>query len=211
MTLKDELFGPKKEEVYEQLAIDLNGKFTRGDFTNPVKVDIPFKNWTITLDTKVIMEIINVSSGNPYGGNAEYTRVRAPFVKIGNFQFAITNTSTLDSFAKLLGAQAIIIGDENFDNLFMIQGNDELKVKHLFSNSIIRQLLIELVNINLTIRTEEGLFGSPLPENVNEIFFKSEDVIVEVNKLKLLTQLFSEILEQLTKIGVAKNDKPNIS
>ena len=53
------------------------------------------------------------------------------------------------------------------------------------------------------------MFGDELPENVNEIFFKAEDAITDINKLKLLAQLFSEILIQLHKIGLAKNDKPN--
>jgi len=104
MTLKGELFGSNKEDVYMQLAYELNGRFEHGDFYNPIKIDVPFKNWTITFDTNVIKEIINVSTGNPYGGNAEYTRVRTPFLKTSNFQFAITNTNALDSFAKLSGA-----------------------------------------------------------------------------------------------------------
>ncbi len=209
MTLQDELLGPKKEDIYKQLATDLNGKFTLGDFYNPVKVDVPFQNWTITLDTNVLMEFINISAGNPYGGNSEYTRVRASFLKTSNFQFSITNTSVFDSFVKIFGAQDITVGDEVFDKLFTIKGNDEFKIKELFSKAVIRNLLLDLVEVNLAIRTEESLFGDQLPENTNEIYFKAEDVIVDLNKLKLLHQLFSEILLQLHKIGVAKNDTPN--
>ncbi|MBK7681840.1 MAG: hypothetical protein IPJ26_04875 [Bacteroidetes bacterium] len=87
--------------------------------------------------------------------------------------------------------------------------NDEFKIKELFSKAVIRNLLLDLVEVNLAIRTEESLFGDQLPENTNEIYFKAEDVIVDLNKLKLLHQLFSEILLQLHKIGVAKNDTPN--
>ena len=211
MTLRDELFGASKEDVYKMVAFDLNGKFTRGDFYNPVRVDVPFKNWIITLDTNVVNEIINVSHGNPYGGNAIYTRVRVPFIKTSNFQFAVTNTTALDSFTKLFGGQDILVGDEHFDKLFTIKGNDEAKVEKLFTNSIIRHLIMELEEMNLVIRTQEGLlFGTKLPENINEIFFKAEDVIIDTKKLKLLFQLFSETLEQLCKINCAKTENPNI-
>jgi len=126
MTLKDELFEPNKEDIYKQLAYELKGRFSRGDFYNPLKVDVPFKNWTITIEKKVIKEILIIGSGNPYGGNAEYTRVSTPFLKTGHFQFAITNTSALDSFANFFGAQDVIIGDVIFDDLFTIMGKDEI-------------------------------------------------------------------------------------
>ncbi len=209
MTLKDELFGPDKEDVYKQLASDLNGKFICGDFYNPIKVEVPFKNWTITIDTNVTKDF-NVGSSNPYG-DSEYTRIRVPFIKTGNFQIAITNANTFDSITKLFGAKDIIIGDQKFDDLFTIKGNDEIKVKLLFSNSLIRHLLIEIKKINLVIREQEGFLGTQLPETVNELFFKAKDVILETEKLKLLVQLFSEILEELHNIGCAKNDNPNIN
>jgi len=47
MTLKDEFFGSNKEDIYKQLALDLNGRFAHGNFYNPTKVDVPFKSWTI--------------------------------------------------------------------------------------------------------------------------------------------------------------------
>lgn len=211
MTLKEEFFGPSKEDVYKSIASELNGKFIRGEFNNPVRVDVPFKNWIITLDTHVVMELINASPGNHYGGNAIYTRVRAPFIKTGNFQFAVNNTTPLDSFTKLFGSQDIIVGDEQFDKLFTVKGNEKAKVETLFSNRTIRDLIIELEEMNLSIRTQEGIYlGTKLPENVNELFFKSEDLIIDPEKLKLLFQLFSEILEQLCKMNCANDENPNI-
>jgi hypothetical protein len=210
MTLKDELFGMPKEEAYKKFASEINGKFSRGDFYNPVKVEVPFKNWTITLDTNVTKELLNNSGGNPYGGNSEYTRVRAPFIKSGNFHFAISNTGAFDSFTKLFGAQDITTGDEKFDDSFTIKGSDENRIQHLFSNTTIRHLLMELGEVHLMTREQEGLFGIQLPSNVNELFFKAEDVLIEPGKLKLLIELFSEILDQLCSIGCAKADNPNI-
>lgn len=210
MTLNDELFGLPKVDVYKQFASETNGVFNLGDFYNPIKVEVPFKNWTLTFDTNVTSEIATISTGNPYGGNTEYTRVRAVFIKTNDFQFGISNSNIFDSIANLFGSQDIKTGYKMFDELFTIKGNDEIKVKQLLSNATIRNILMQLREVNLKVRTQEGIFGNQLPENVSELFFKAEDVIIIPEKLKLLTELFSEVLDQLCIIECAKSENPNI-
>jgi hypothetical protein len=208
MSLRNELFG-NKEGVYKKLASDLHGNFSRGDFSNPVRVNIPYKNWTITADTFVTMDLINVSKGNPYGGNSEHTRIRVPFLKGEDLNFSITTATALNSFAKIFGAHDIKVGEEEFDKQFIIKGTNENKVKLIFSNSSVRRSLSEIGDINLVLRDHEGFLGTQLPENIYELFLKAEDVILDENKLKSFIQLFFELLDQLSGLGFAKKDNPN--
>jgi hypothetical protein len=208
MSLKNELFSDK-DATYKKVASDLNGNFSHGGFDNPVRVNIPFRNWIITADTFVSIDLINPSRGNPYGGNSEHTRIRAPFLKTGDFGFAITSATAFDSFAKWLGSQDISTGDKAFDKRFVIKGTDLIKVKLLFSNPSIRKLLSEIGDVNLVLRDQEGYLGTHLPENVSELFFRADDVIFDEGKLKLLIQLFTELLDELFKIGCAKEDAPD--
>src|SRR5262249_30186341 len=116
-----------------------------------------------------------------------------------------------DSLSKLFGAQDIAIGDEKFDKHFTIKGNDENKIRLLFSNSVIRHLLTEIREVNLVLRQQEGYLGTQLPTGINELFFKADDVIIEIDKLKLLIQLFSETLDQLYSMGCAEKERPAIN
>jgi hypothetical protein len=208
MSLRNELF-KDKENIYKKLAFDLNGNFSHGDFTNPVRVSVPYKNWTIVADTFVVMELINTSSGNPYGGNSEHTRIRVPFIRKQNFTFAITTANALDSFAKFFGSQDITVDDEQFDNQFIIKGSDKSNVKLLFSNPSVKKSLSEMNDVNLVLRNQEGFLGTPLPENINELFFKAGDVIMDENELKSLIHLFEALLDELCHLGCIDEREPD--
>jgi hypothetical protein len=208
MSLKNELMGDK-EGVYKKLALDFNGEFSIGEFENPIRVNIPHKNWIITVDTFVTIELISVSKGNPYGGNSEYTRIRVPFLKLDNLNFAITTTTLIDSLTKLFGAQDISVGEHEFDRIFTIKGTDPTKIQLLLSNSSIRQMILELKEVNLLLRDQEGLLGTRLPDGVSELCFKSSDVIFDNQELTHMVNLFRIMLDELLNIGCAKVDSPN--
>ena len=77
MSLFQRLTGPGKEAVWRDLAERRGGRFLRGGLLGADAVQIPARDWIITLDTD-----------NSDGFNA-YTRLRAPFVNPGRFFFEI--------------------------------------------------------------------------------------------------------------------------
>ena len=69
--------------------------------------------------------------------------------------------------------QDIEVGEPEFDEAFIIKGNDESRVVSLFSNSKIRQLIQAQPKIRLEVKDSEGWFGPKFPENVDELHFES--------------------------------------
>ena len=125
MSLLAGVFGPSREEIWRQLCSEIGAEFIDGGFWKGGKVEAHVKNWTITLDT------YTVSTGHSH---VTYTRMRAPFVSRDGFRFRIYRKSFFTGLGKMLGMQDIEVGQSvHFDEDFVIQGNDEYKVRSLFA------------------------------------------------------------------------------
>ena len=198
--LKD-LFGPSKDEVWRQLSQEISADFIEGGFWRGSKVQATVKEWTVTLDT------FTVSTGKT---NIPYTRMRAPYVNKDGFRFKIFRKGFFSELGKLLGMQDIEVGYPEFDNEFIIQGNDANKLRALFANPTIRQLIEVQPEIRLEVKDDEGWFGADFPEGVDELYFQVVGVIKEVERLKLLYELFATMLNYLCHIGSAYDDDPQV-
>ena len=94
--------------------------FVEGGFWKGSKVQSHVGPWTITLDT------YTESSGE---SSTTYTRMRAPYVNPEGFRFTIYRKGPFSGLGKLLGMQDIEVGDPEFDEAFIIKGNDESMVR----------------------------------------------------------------------------------
>ena len=97
--------------------------------------------------------------------------MRAPYVNPEGFRFTIYRKSLFSDLGKLLGMQDIEVGDPEFDEAFIIKGNDESKVRDLFANPKIRQMIQDQPKIRLEVKDSEGWFGPKFPEDVDELSF----------------------------------------
>ena len=195
--------GPSRQEVWRQLCAEIGADFVEGGFWKGDKVQAHVKNWTLTLDT------YTVSSGHSH---VTYTRMRAPFVSRDGFRFRIYRKSLFSGLGKVLGMQDIEVGHSvRFDDDFIIQGNDEHKVRVLFANAEIRRLIQEQPKIRLEIKDDEGLFHTHFPEGVDELAFLTLGVIKDVDRLKKMFDLFAEVLEELNRMGSAAEADPGVA
>jgi len=64
------VFGPSRNEIWQQFASAIGGSFTEGGFWNGGTVEAAHGQWIITLDT------YTVSTGK---SSITYTRIRAPW------------------------------------------------------------------------------------------------------------------------------------
>ena len=99
--------------------------------------------------------------------------------------------------------QDIEVGDPEFDEAFIIKGNDEARVRELFSDPKIRQMIQDQPKIRLEVKDSEGWFGPKFPEDVDELHFQVVGVIKDVERLKALFDLFAAVLDRLCRIGSA--------
>ncbi len=197
------VLGPSREEVWKQLCARIGADFVDGGFWKGDKVQAHFKSWTITLDT------YTVSTGHVH---ETFTRIRAPFVSRDELRFRIYRKTTFSDMGKMLGMQDIEVGHSaQFDDDFIIQGNDEQRIRALFANPEIRRLIEEQPKIRLELRDDEGLFSKHYPEGVDALYFQVPGVIKDVERLKKLFDLFAEVLEELNRIGSATGEKPGVA
>jgi hypothetical protein len=183
-------FGRSKDEVWRQLSEDIRAEFIEGGFCKGSKVQAHVGPWTVTLDTYC-------------DGEDQSTRIRAPYVNPEGFRFTIYRKGFFSDLGKLLGMQDIEVGDPEFDEAFIIKGNDEDRVRVLFSDPKIRQMIQDQPKIRLTVKDSEGWFGPKFPEDVDELHFQVVGVINDVDRLKALFDLFAAVLDHLCKIGSA--------
>ena len=202
MSILRQIFGASREEVWIQLCTEIGAEFVDGGLWKGDKVQARVKEWTVTLDT------YTVSTGKSH---ITYTRMRAPYVNKDGFQFTIYRKGIFSDLRKRLGMQDIDIGDPDFDRDYVIQGNDECRVLALFGNLKIRQLIQAQPSFHLQVQDDEGWFSTSFPEGVDELHFQVVGVIKDVERLKLLYELFAEMLNHLCHIGSAYENDPKLA
>ena len=210
-----QLFGPSKEEIWRQLSSEIGAQYVEGGFWKGDKVQAHCGQWTITLDTYTETQHDSNSSA---GGSTmshdtatTYTRLRAPYVNKDGFRFTVYRNGLLSGIGKWLGMRDVQVGHPEFDEAFVIKGNDEAKLRALFANAKIRQLIERQPNIQFSVRDDEGWFGTHFPEGVDELYFSVPRVIKDVDQLKSLFELFTEVLHQLCHIESAYEKDPNLA
>ena len=194
-------FGPSKDEVWRQLSQEIGAEFVEGGFWKGSKVQAHVGPWTVTLDMGTSDE----------DGESPATRLRAPYINPEGFRFTIYRKNLFSDLGKFLGMQDIEVGDPEFDEAFIIKGNDESKVRDLFANSKFRQMIQDQPKFRLEVKDSEGWFGPKFPEKVDESSFQVVGVIKDVERLKALFDLFAAVLDQLCRIGSAYKQEPGIT
>jgi hypothetical protein len=202
MSILRKWFGPSKEEIWQQFCAQTGANMVEGDFWHGSKVEARHGEWTVTLDT------YTVSTGK---SSITYTRMRAPYVNPDGFTFAIYRKGVFSAVGKWLGMQDVSVGYSEFDEAFIIKGNNEWKLRRLFSNPKIRELISAQPEIRFSVNNlHGGIWGKRFPEGVDQLYFQVVGVIKDIDRLKLLYELFSETLDELCRMGSAYENDPEV-
>ena len=195
------VFGPSKDEIWQQVADEMGGKFTDGGFLGKDVLRFQSGEWEITLDT---------FTKNHGKSSTTYTRMRAPFLNKNNFRFKIYHEGFFSSIGKFFGMQDVEIKDLIFDNRFIIKGNDENKVRLLLQDKKLRSLINIQSDILFEVKDDNGWFGHSFPDGVDEVYFERMYVMKNIDELKKLFELFSLTLERLVEMDTAYKSNPQI-
>ena len=193
-------FGRSKTEIWRQLSEELGGTMTsswRGE-----KVQVQHEQWVLTLDTYVVM-----------ANNAPlfFTRMRAPFVNPSAFRFSIRRRNVFSDIAAWLGAQDVEIGNAEFDQAFVVKSSNEPRVRELLRDGTLLRQLEQQPTLSLTVKDDEGWFGTTFPERVDELYFSVHGVINDLDRLKDLFELFAVTLDRLAVTGSAEPVAPDVT
>jgi hypothetical protein len=89
--------------------------------------------------------------------------------------------------------------------------DDEQKLRRLFSNAKIRGLIGKQPEIRFSVRGDDQKYWSQhFPEGVDELYFEIVGVIKDLERLKLLYDLFFETLDELCRMGSAYEKSPGV-
>jgi hypothetical protein len=203
MSLLRTLFGPGKDEIWRQFSAAVGAQFTEGRLFKAGRVDARHGEWMVTLDTHT------VSTGK---SSVTYTRMRAPYLNPDGFKFDVYRKGIFSELGKLLGMQDVTVGYRDFDEDFIIKGNDEAKLRRLFSNEKIRELISAQPDIRFCVKDDElNFWGSKgFPPDVDELHFQVIGIIKDVDRLKQLYDLLSETLDELCRMGSAYEKDPGV-
>lgn len=220
------IFGPNKDELWKKLSEEIGAEYIAEGTFKQGAIKAQVRNWTITIDT------YTVSTGK---SSVTFTRLRAPYINRDGFRFEIYRKNFLSDMGKLFGMQDVEVGAPQFDDLkplfgvdsylnrkdveagypefdrdFIIKGNNVEKLKMIFKNLRIRELIQDQPDIHLQIKDDEGWFGQEFPKGVDEIYFQVAEIITDMERLKKLYMLFAEVLNFLCHMGSAYEDDPKI-
>ncbi len=202
MGILREMFGPSRKEIWQQFCAQTGSTFVEGGFARTDKIEATHGPWTVTLDTFAV----------PTGKSTiVYTRIRAPYVNPDGFRFTVYRNGIFTEIAKWFGMQDVTVGYDDFDRDFIIKGNSEEKLRRLFSSARIRELISAQPNICFSVKDDEGkLWGANFPEGVDELYFQVVGVIKDIERLKLLYELFAETLDELCRMDSAYEQAPPV-
>jgi hypothetical protein len=190
-----ELFGVCRETIWRQLAAEIGASFVDGGFWKGDKVEATHGEWRVTLAVVAY-------------GRTQATLMRAPFVNLDGFRFKVYRKEIFSELGKMLGMQDVDVGQPDFDRDFVIQGTDEGKLRRLFANERIRDLIAAQPQVHFAVNEAPGiftrdLFGEVQPENVNTLDFLVMGVVKDKERLRFLFDLFAETLDELCRMGSA--------
>ncbi len=132
-----------------------------------------------------------------------------PFREPGQLTSGSTARAFSAGWARRSACRSIDAGHSaKFDDEFIVQGNSQRKVRVLLANPEVRRLIEAQPQIRLEIRDDEGFFKTRFPEGVDELHFLALGTIKDVDRLKMMFDLFAAVLEELNRVGSATKSGP---
>lgn len=190
-----------KQNNWRHLCTKIGAELVEGGLLRGARVRARLGPWHVILDTFTVYDRYSSTT---------YTRMRAPYVSPDGFRFTICRKGFWSALGKMLGMQDIEVGDPDFDDAFIVKGSNECKVVELFADSNLRSLIMVQPDIRLTVKDDEGWFGTRFPQGVDELYFQATGVIEDIERLERLFALFAATLERLCQIGAAYKEDPGL-
>jgi len=200
MSLLTNIFGPPRADIWTAIAYDIGGNYIHGGLFGKSAITLKHREWDIMMD--------HFSRGGK--NRTRHTRMRAPFGRKTDFLFQIKREGTFSSVGKLLGMQDIQLGDDFFDEQFIIKANNIHHIKHLLDDEELKNYIMHQPKILLKIRHEHtSFFKTGHPDFIDELYFECRGIMKNEEIIKDLFSLFTTILDRLVLLDLAYEGRPN--
>jgi len=194
------------EEVWQAYSQSTNGEIILSNILrNGVdqRVISPIGPWKVALDT--------VTMYNP----SVHTRtcMKLPFFNPTGLQFSLQKNDLAAKFKAIFGKKQILTGSADFDKKFTISGSDPEKIRQIFSDPAVQELVGRQPHINFEIsrhQTPEAFTGK-LPEGVSMLcYYELSRKIKDVERLKNLFALVKTVITRMQALGWVGDGAPDL-
>ncbi|MBI5155566.1 hypothetical protein HZA57_10055 [Candidatus Poribacteria bacterium] len=193
------MVGPAREQVWKQFASETGGFYIGGGGWKPDRVNITYKGWKMVLD---IGEVLGDRD------TRKITRMRVPVVSRDRFRFEIRRQGVQTAAERGFGMFDLLVGDEEFDERFLITGNNAAKLREFFADEHVRAVFTKYSGVGVKILDDEGMFGSKYPENVDALYFEAPGTIEDMLVLRAVYAVFCRTLDRLFEIRSIEAEGP---
>lgn len=126
------------------------------------------------------------------------TRMRAPYVSPDGLHFRVHRAGFLSKLGKHLGIQDIDTGHKAFDDYHIIRSNSSVRMRQLFANERLRNLILRQRAFRIEVRSAGGL-PDQASDRVRELRFHESRIITDEDRLLTLFAIFQEMLPELSR------------
>ncbi len=187
-------FADARESVWAELWESLGGVYLNRDGWRQDKLMVEHGHWRVTLD-------FHAHGG--YHSYAGYTRLRAAFENPEGFRFKVTPQGLLERVGKLLGLQDVESGDPEFDRAFVVQSNDEERVKGIIDDELLRSFLRQEPQAFVGLVEPHGDTSERYPDGMDEVLMEVPGKVTDTERLERLYLTFARLLALLCEEGRA--------
>jgi hypothetical protein len=194
------------EAVWQEYAKFTNGELIPSSILrNGVdqRVISSIDPWKVALDT--------VTSYNPSVHTV--TAMKLPFFNPTNLQFSLQKNDLAAKFKALFGKKPIPTGSADFDKKYSITGSDPEKIRQIFSDAAIQELVGRQPQITFEIsrhQTPESFTGK-LPAGVSMLcYYELSRKIKDVERLKTLFALVKTVITRMQTLGLVGDGTPDV-
>ena len=170
MSWLKKLFHNPLNENWEALAQELDGEFEKGTWRILSKIHFAIDSRPIILDR------YSVQAGNT---SIPYTRLRAGVLLTDDLRFHVYRQGLSGRLAAFLGMQDINTGFRQFDDAFMIKGNDEPLIRKLFDDEPLRETLLAAKEVDVYIHEHKTVLGKAKPDKPIELWCQTHGFLSE--------------------------------
>ena len=187
----------KRREAFMAAASDLDATFVQGKRTSGDQVHLDHGPWNVILDTYV------VSTGQ---ATITYTRARALYVAKDDFTLRITRKNVFTRIGELFGFHGLLVGDQELELKYKIKSSSEPRGRSFMMDDRLRELIKVQPSLRLDVRPLSWWKRKKNGDGVRTVTVQTTGVIKDPDRLANYVRVVAATLDQLVKIGTARNE-----
>ena len=141
------------------------------------------------------------------------TCMKLPFFNTTNLQFSVQKNDLAAKFKALFGKKPIPTGSADFDKKYAITGSDPERIRQIFSDPAIQQLIGLQPRIEFEISKHQSPedFTGKLPAGVSMLcYYELALKIKDVERLKNLFALLKAVFTRMQSLGLVGDGVPDV-